>query len=146
MSRLSAKNTMSISVGVSLMSGRSASVEADLDSSVQELKQAAQTVLGVGKGQLLDSSGGVLNEQSTLQKAKLQAGDSLTLRIRQVHVQACNTKWFDGPSAFATILGDGSVVTWGNADSGGDSSAVQDQLNKRAAHPSQPICLCCDPW
>ena len=30
--------------------------------------------------------------------------------------------------AFAAILGDGSVVTWGDADFGGDSSAVQDQL------------------
>ena len=31
-------------------------------------------------------------------------------------------------SAFAAILADGSVVTWGDADSGGDSSSVQDQL------------------
>ena len=31
-------------------------------------------------------------------------------------------------SAFAAILGDGSVVTWGDAQCGGDSSAVQDQL------------------
>ena len=30
--------------------------------------------------------------------------------------------------AFAAILGDGSVVSWGKADDGGDSSAVQDQL------------------
>lgn len=30
--------------------------------------------------------------------------------------------------AFAAIMADGRVVTWGNADSGGDSSAVQDQL------------------
>ena len=30
--------------------------------------------------------------------------------------------------AFAAILGDGSVVTWGNADHGGDSGAVQNQL------------------
>ena len=29
---------------------------------------------------------------------------------------------------FAAILEDGSVVTWGDADSGGDSSAVRDQL------------------
>ena len=28
----------------------------------------------------------------------------------------------------AAILGDGSVVTWGNADDSGDSSAVQGQL------------------
>ena len=30
--------------------------------------------------------------------------------------------------AFAAILADGSVVTWGHADYGGDSLAVQDQL------------------
>ena len=37
------------------------------------------------------------------------------------HVQAAG-------SAFAAILGDGSVVTWGEADKGCDSSAVQNQL------------------
>ena len=31
-------------------------------------------------------------------------------------------------SAFAAILADGSVVTWGDAGHGGDSSAVRDQL------------------
>ena len=31
--------------------------------------------------------------------------------------------------AFAAIRGDGSVVTWGFAGTGGDSSAVQDQLS-----------------
>ena len=30
--------------------------------------------------------------------------------------------------AFAAILEDGSVVTWGNAQFGGDGSAVRDQL------------------
>ena len=30
--------------------------------------------------------------------------------------------------AFAAILADGSVVTWGDPTFGGDSSAVQDQL------------------
>ena len=30
--------------------------------------------------------------------------------------------------AFAAILGDGSVVTWGNPGSGADSTAVQSQL------------------
>ena len=33
-----------------------------------------------------------------------------------------------GHSAFAAILADGSVVTWGSAEFGGDSSGVQDQL------------------
>ena len=31
-------------------------------------------------------------------------------------------------TAFAAILGDGSIVTWGNAHYGGDSKSVQDQL------------------
>ena len=31
-------------------------------------------------------------------------------------------------SAFAAILADGSVVTWGNPINGGDSSAVKNQL------------------
>ena len=48
--------------------------------------------------------------------------------------------------AFAAILSDGSVVTWGNEGFGGDSRAVQDQLtgvqqilapaDGRAANPS----------
>ena len=33
-----------------------------------------------------------------------------------------------GTGAFAAILADGSVVTWGDPDDGGDSSEVQDQL------------------
>ena len=31
-------------------------------------------------------------------------------------------------NAFAAILADGSVVTWGDPDDGGDSSEVQDEL------------------
>ena len=35
--------------------------------------------------------------------------------------------------AFAAIRSDGFVVTWGDADSGGDSSAVRGQLRVFAA-------------
>ena len=49
------------------------------------------------------------------------------------------TKAFLG-GAFAAILDDGSVVTWGDARHGGDSSAVQDQLKNVAADPS--LCRC----
>ena len=34
----------------------------------------------------------------------------------------------DGSGAFAAILCDGSVVTWGHDRHGGDSHAVQEQL------------------
>ncbi|OLP82181.1 hypothetical protein AK812_SmicGene37186 [Symbiodinium microadriaticum] len=76
-----------------------ATVEAGADEEVGTLKCRAQTALGVGRG--------------------LHDRDSLTLHVNRVEVRA-------NRSAFAVILGDGSVVTWGN---GGDSRAVQDQLN-----------------
>ena len=55
-----------------------------------------------------------------MKKAKLETG-SLTLQVGKVRV---------GGNGFAlsAILGDGSIVTWGDVESGGDSRAVQDQL------------------
>ncbi|OLP96545.1 putative E3 ubiquitin-protein ligase HERC2 [Symbiodinium microadriaticum] len=76
-----------------------------------------QTALGVGKGHLVDWPGSILDVRAPIQKANLQNGGSLTLHVRQVQVLACSR-------AFAAILGDGSVVSWGRTD----FSAVQDQL------------------
>ena len=53
------------------------------------------------------------------------AGDSSAVRDQLKGVQQIQAT-SDG--AFAAILENGSVVTWGHADFGGDSSAVQDQL------------------
>ena len=36
----------------------------------------------------------------------------------------------DIDGAFAAILADGSVVTWGDPTAGGDSTALKDQLRK----------------
>ena len=47
--------------------------------------------------------------------------------------------------AFAAILGDGSVVTWGQARSGGDSSAVQDQLRDVQQIQASRSGICCNP-
>ena len=33
-------------------------------------------------------------------------------------------------NAFAAVKGDGSVITWGNAKTGGDSTLVQEQLKE----------------
>ena len=44
-------------------------------------------------------------------------------------------------SAFAAVLVDGSVVTWGNAEVGADSSAVQTQLKKRMCSRFKPLVL-----
>ena len=51
-------------------------------------------------------------------------GDSSAVRDQLKGVQQIQASY----EAFAAILADGSVVTWGRADHGGDSSAVRDQL------------------
>ena len=53
--------------------------------------------------------------------ANLQTGDCLTLQLGTVRIHG-------GGQSFVAILCDGSVVTWGAQDSGGDSSFVQEKL------------------
>ena len=84
-------------------------------------KVRAQRALGAGTGRLLDSTGRVLDGEVPLKKARLQYQEPLTFQVRQVEI-------YGGRFAFAAILGDGSVVTWGSSHEGGDSSAVRDQL------------------
>ena len=118
---------MSICVHVHLLSGKCASMEVEADASVQSLKHRAQSALVVpGTGRLLNSSGKVLDGAQTITEAGLMSGDVLTLHVNQVQLRA--TRRGGVFSAFAALLGDGSVVTWGKAGAGGDNSAVQDQL------------------
>ena len=112
---------MSIEVTVGLLSGKTATVKADLDEELGALKHRAQTALGVGRGRLVGSSGIFLDACAPIRSARVQDGDFLVLHVHLVRVQASG-------SAFAAILGDGSVVTWGAASYGGNSSSVQDQL------------------
>ena len=110
-----------ITLEVSLLSGKTATVQAGLDETVETLTQRAQIALGVGKGRLLNSSGVVLDGCEETKSSRIQNGDSLTFHVNGVQTQSTS-------SAFAALLGDGSVVTWGDPSSGGDSSAVQGQL------------------
>ena len=112
---------MSIAVHVALLSGKRASVQANLDENVGALKSRAQKALQVGNGKLMDSSGNVLDADAKIKNAKIQKGDSLALHIARV--QVCG-----GTHAFAAVLGDGSVVSWGADDLGVDSSRVQPRL------------------
>ena len=115
---------MSISVDVHLLSGKRASMQVEVDASITSLKHRAQTALA-SRGRLLNSSGEVLDGAQSVTEAKLRSGDVLTLHVNQVQIRATRPGY---KAAFSGLLGDGSVVTWGAADCGGDSSAVQDQL------------------
>ena len=148
---------MAIVVDVALISGQSVSLEADLTASVSSLAERARRAVGVGRGRLFNSFGSVLDRDTSLEAAKLQTGDCLTLQVGTVRIRGGNQSfaavlgdgsvvtWGYGAcsvrdelknvqqiqasnSAFAALLGDGSVVTWSRALFGGDSSSIQDQL------------------
>ena len=97
---------MALVLHVTLISGRTASLEADLDASVESLKQRVQTALAVGNGRLLNSSGSVLDEDATMEAVGLQTGDCLTLHIGRFQIGGGRKSY-----CFAAMLGDGSVET-----------------------------------
>ena len=119
---------MSLSVAVHLISGRSVTLETEANASVESLRQRAQRALSVGRGRLLNSSGRVLDGSRTVEQAGLKSGETLTLHVRQVQVISSKMFGDEENAAFAAILGDGCVVSWGNHLCGGDSSDFRDQL------------------
>ena len=78
--------TMPLTIEVSLLSGRSASLEARLDESVRALRIRAQKALGVGRCKLLDCSGRVLDSAATLEHCRLRNGDSVTLQTGNLQI------------------------------------------------------------
>ena len=69
----------------------------------------------------MDTAGKFLVASEKIGESGVQNGDALTFHISQVRIQSSER-------AFAARVGDGSIVTWGTADHGGDSSAVQEQI------------------
>ena len=118
---LKGSKELRFAVDVTLISGQRVSLEADLAASVHSLAERARRELGVGRGRLFSSYGSVLDGDAKLGEAKLQTGDCLTLQVGALRI--CS-----GNLCFAAILGDGSVVTWGSARCGGDSSSATEQL------------------
>ena len=85
---------MSINVEVGLLSGKRASLQVNLSEDVEVLIQRARIALGVGKGRLLDSSGGVLDGCTPIKKARIQNGDSLTFHRSKVDwPRFCSCSW-----------------------------------------------------
>ena len=116
---------MSITLHVSLLSGRTVQIETGLDVHVWEFNRRAQRVLSVGKGRLVHSTGLVLDEAKTIGDSDLGNDDILNMQIQPTTIQATRAT---PAAAFAVVLGNRSVVTWGNTAGGAESSAVQDQV------------------
>eukprot|EP00435_Cladocopium_sp_Y103_P020051 s1803_g4.t2 len=110
-----------LSIHVVLAWDRRATVQIDPDVCVHELLERAQDALQQGISSLTTTSGQLLAGWHTLQEVGLRDGASVNALERIATIVSNDT-------AFAVIRGDGSVTTWGDEYSGGNSDAVQDQL------------------
>ena len=134
----------SVQLQVALVSGRAVQIPASMERTLKCVKLEAQRSLQTGLGVLRDSAGRLLDDSQTVGAAGLKHGDALTLQVRQTML-ASSRRWRN--RAFAAIMGDGSLVTWGHPVCGGHCSAVLEQL-RRAAHPGHGnrICCCSGQW
>ena len=108
---------------VALPNGHAELLTLPPSSTVQELKTAAQQAFGKKYLRLITAKNRVLVDfERTLEEAEIEDGECLTALVLQPQLAATG-------KAFALWChGDSTIVTWGDADFGGDSSAVQDQL------------------
>ena len=89
----------------------------------QDLRMAAQRAFGQKHIRLVTGEKGVLvNPEETLEETGIKDGECLTAVVLKPQLAATQ-------HAYALWChGDSTIVTWGDAARGGDSSAVQDQL------------------
>ena len=113
-----------INVQVALLNGHAYEVRSLLpSSSVRDLRMAAQRAFGQKHIRLITGERRVLvNYGQTLEEAQIKDGECLAVLVLQPQLAATY-------KAFALWChGDSTITTWGGAEFGGDSSAVQDQL------------------
>ena len=112
-----------LQVNVALPSGKRNSLSIAESSKVGDLKRLAQKSFEQGFLRLVSAEGHILADPNQfLQAAGLKEGDHLTAIVQQAKMAAT-----DGAFAIWCHGGD-RIVAWGRSRSGGDSSAVQDQL------------------
>jgi len=114
-----------LQINVALPSGKRNQLAILESSKVGDLIVLAQESFGQGfRLRLVTAEGHVLSDHvKSLQAAGIEDGDNITAFAQQ-KVQLAST---GGAFALWRCGGD-TVVTWGAQDSGGDVSAVQDQL------------------
>ena len=117
---------MCLHVSVAILSGQSVFVEMESGSSVEDLRKAAESQLQTSLGILVQPGGAeFLRGTSTLQDAGIQDGDVVGAFMAKPKLQLHANRL---SHAICAIQKDGSVIAWGDEDSGGDSSDVQDEL------------------
>ncbi|CAE7230467.1 unnamed protein product [Symbiodinium natans] len=114
---------MTMSVCVRLLSGRAVDIEVEEGSSVHEVQQQAQQMLGV-RGRLVKSDGTTLaSMKCTVLQAGLSDDESLTLQASPaLRVLAGSF------AAFAGVLNDDTLVLWGEEMPFGSSEYESGQL------------------
>ena len=111
-----------LTCSVSLPSGHCEDVVVAMNGTVGDLKMAAQRSLGRPFLRLAAADGRILNPTESLQSAGVENGSCIAAIAQQPKIAATQ-------SAFALWCAGGDrIVTWGKSDSGGNSTAVQDQL------------------
>eukprot|EP00435_Cladocopium_sp_Y103_P062303 s191_g23.t3 len=148
----------SLNLEVSLPSGRSEAITLPASASLGELKAATQRAFGQRYLRLAGPQGRLLDPTKSLELNGLKDGDNIAAIALQpklvanssafamwcvggdriitwgytdqpVRNQPMNVQQIESSThAFAAIMGDGSVVTWGNQEHGGRSEDVQSQL------------------
>ena len=112
-----------LQVKVTLLNGNPELLALPPSSTVQDVRTKAKQVFGKKYIKLITAKNRVLVDfEQTLEEAEIEDGECLTALVLQPQLAATNgafALWCQGHSA---------IVTWGDADCGGDSSAVRDQL------------------
>jgi len=116
-----------VRVSVSSLGGSVARLRVRLGESVGSLLDRAKSKHGSQANVLVASNGERLARHLSLAEAAVFDGEALTSVVIQTKIYATKV-------SFAAVLGDGRVVTWGDAANGGDSLAVQAELQGDVRH------------
>ena len=112
-----------LKINVALPNGHAEILTLLPSSTVQDVSTEAQRAFGKKYLRLITAKNQILVDPAkTLEEVEIQDGECLTALVLQPQLAATS-------SAFALWChGDSATVTWGDADCGGDSSAVRNQL------------------
>ena len=104
----------------------------EADGSLRELAHAAAARLAVVPSRcvLLSPAGDRMAQNQTPSRETLVDGDTITVLVFPAPRVIAHSRG----QAFAAVKGDGSVVTWGDDRSGGDSDMVKSELSGGVEH------------